>query len=86
MITVVKAGIQHIEGIIKVCSDGYRATYMETHSSEYIGRIIKDFYNYDRVHKEVLNTNDSWNDYFVALEGEEVAGAIGGGLIDKDKG
>ncbi|MGD7008638.1 GNAT family N-acetyltransferase [Metabacillus sp. 84] len=86
LIEVKKADIQHIEGIIKVCSDGYRATYINTHSLEYIERIISEFYNYDRVHKEVLHSNDGWNGYFIALEGEKVVGAIGGGLIDKDKG
>ncbi|XXM74586.1 GNAT family N-acetyltransferase [Lysinibacillus sphaericus] len=81
-----KAGIQHIDGIIKVCSDGYRATYLHTHSSEYIERIIREFYHYDRVHHEVIHTDDGWNGYFVALEGDKVVGAIGGGLIDKEKG
>ncbi|WP_409296751.1 GNAT family N-acetyltransferase [Peribacillus sp. SCS-26] len=86
MIVVKKAEIQHIEGIIKVCSDGYRATYSDTHSHEYIERTIREFYQYERVHKEVTHTNDEWNGYFAALEGGKVVGAIGGGLIDQDKG
>ncbi len=86
LIEVKKADRQHIEGIIKVCSDGYRATYINTHSLDYIERIINEFYNYDRVRNDVLHSSDVWNGYFVALESNRVVGAIGGGLIDKDKG
>ncbi|WP_284143256.1 hypothetical protein [Metabacillus flavus] len=35
MITVVKASLEHIQGIIRVCSDGYRSTYL---FNEYIER------------------------------------------------
>jgi hypothetical protein len=52
---------------------------LNKHSLEYIEEIISAFYNYDRVHKEVLLCNDGWNDYFIALEGEKVVGAIGDG-------
>ncbi|CRK83334.1 GNAT family N-acetyltransferase [Neobacillus massiliamazoniensis] len=85
MIEVKKAEIEHINGIIKVCSEGYRDTYMETHSNEYIERIINEFYNYERIHNEVTHTNSGWDGWYVATEENIVVGAIGGGLISKDQ-
>lgn len=48
MINICKANPIHVQGIAKVCSEGYRATYDETHSKEYIERIISEFYNTER--------------------------------------
>ncbi|MBT2640488.1 GNAT family N-acetyltransferase [Bacillus sp. ISL-39] len=85
MIEVKKAEIEHINGIIKVCSEGYKDTYMETHSEVYIERIIKEFYNYERIHNEVIHTSSGWDGWYVATEKNIVTGAIGGGLISKDQ-
>lgn len=43
MIEVKLTNVNHINGIIKVCSEGYRDTYKDTHTNEYIERIIGDF-------------------------------------------
>jgi GNAT superfamily N-acetyltransferase len=86
MIHIMKATPEHVEGISKVCSDGYRATYKETHSEEYIERIIKEFYNHERILEEVTNTSKEWGGYFVAIENDRVIGAIGGGMISDTSG
>ncbi|PLR95035.1 GNAT family N-acetyltransferase [Bacillus sp. T33-2] len=86
MITVQRAGSQHIAGISRVCTDGYRDTYRDTHSEEYIERVISEFYNRERIREEVIYSGEGWDGWFVALENETVLGAIGGGMIDKDKG
>lgn len=39
LIEVKMADIEHINGIIKVCSEGYRDTYMETPSEEDFSKI-----------------------------------------------
>ncbi|MFJ5758821.1 hypothetical protein ACIQAA_06670 [Neobacillus sp. NPDC093182] len=57
MIKISKANPSHVQGIAKVCSDGYRATYGESHSEEYIERIISEFYNTDRILDEVTKTS-----------------------------
>jgi ribosomal protein S18 acetylase RimI-like enzyme len=85
MIEIKQADVNHINGIIQVCSEGYRDTYKDTHTKEYIERIIGDFYNNERVEEEVLHISDGWNGYFVAIDDGVVVGAIGGGLIDKDQ-
>ena len=86
MIHIIKAKPDHVEGISKVCSDGYWATYSETHSEMYIKGIIEEFYNRERIQKEVLETSKEWGGYFVALEGNEVIGAGGGGMIEETSG
>ncbi|MGG0668290.1 GNAT family N-acetyltransferase [Sporosarcina koreensis] len=86
MIHIIKAQPDHVEGISKVCSDGYWATYSETHSEMYIKGIIEEFYNRERIQKEVLETSKEWGGYFVALEGYEVIGAGGGGMIEETSG
>ncbi|MEK5038666.1 GNAT family N-acetyltransferase [Sporosarcina sp. FSL K6-3457] len=86
MIHILKASPSHVAGIAKVCSDGYRATYKETHSKAYIEGIIKEFYNHERILKEVTETSKQWGGYFVALEENEVIGAGGGGLVEDVSG
>ncbi|WP_342431627.1 GNAT family N-acetyltransferase [Neobacillus sp. FSL H8-0543] len=86
MIHIRKANHMDVQGISKVCSDGYWATYKDTHSEKYINRVIEEFYNPDRILNEVTNTSREWGGYFVAIEGNEVIGAGGGGMIDETAG
>lgn len=86
MIHITLANPDHVAGISKVCSDGYWATYRETHSEKYIQGIIEEFYNHDRILKEVSEMSRDWGGYFVALEDGEVLGAIGGGMVGEGIG
>lgn len=86
IIHIIKAKPNHVAGISKVCSDGYWATYRETHTEMYIKGIIKEFYNPERILKEVSVTSREWGGYFVALEGNEIIGAGGGGMIEATSG
>ena len=86
VIHIIKADPNHVVGISKVCSDGYRATYDETHSETYIEGIIKEFYNHERILKEVTETSKEWGGYFVAVEENEVIGAGGGGMVGDTSG
>lgn len=76
IIHIIKAKPNHVAGISKVCSDGYWATYRETHTEMYIKGIIKEFYNPERILKEVSVTSREWGGYFVALEGNEIIGTM----------
>ncbi len=80
MITIQKAMEQHIKGIISVCSEGYRDTYSESHAPEYIERIVRDFYNEDRIRGELMPAA-GWDGWFVAIEEGKIVGAGGGGMI-----
>lgn len=86
LIKIIKANEQHVEGISKVCSESYWATYGETHTTEYIERVVKEFYNHDRIMGEVTHSDRHWGGYFVAVEEDEVIGAAGGGMTDEDTG
>lgn len=86
MIHINKADTRHVSGISKVCSDGYWLTYNEIHSEEYIKRIIREFYNHERIQSEVTETSREWGGYFIAIEDNEVIGAIGGGMINDTAG
>ncbi|KHE72372.1 GNAT family N-acetyltransferase [Halobacillus sp. BBL2006] len=86
MITVEKAGREHVKGIIDVCTKGYWFTYQETHSAEYIRRVVNEFYNEERVMREVTETTRDWGGYFVALDGGNVVGACGGGMTGETIG
>lgn len=85
-ITVIKADERHIDGIASVCINGYWATYGDTHPTKYIKRIIKEFYNVDRISEEVKISNRHWGGYFVAIESGKVIGAGGGGMTGETVG
>lgn len=86
MIAVYRATLEHVEGIAKVCSDGYRATYTHIYPQAYIERIISEFYNDDRIFNEVTTSNKEWGGYFVAMEKDKVVGAAGGGMTSETTG
>ncbi|BAB04185.1 GNAT family N-acetyltransferase [Halalkalibacterium halodurans] len=79
MITIEPAKKQHVEGIVRVCSEGYRQTYRETYSTEYMERVIREFYDYERIEKE-LKVSQEWGGWFVAIDDGQVIGAGAGGL------
>ncbi|UTE78523.1 GNAT family N-acetyltransferase [Rossellomorea sp. KS-H15a] len=86
MIHIQKANEGHGKGIKKVCSEGYWATYRDIYTKEYIERVIEEFYNEERILKEVTTSDRNWGGYFVALENSEVIGAGGGGMISENEG
>ena len=86
MIEVARATTEHVAGICRVCADGWRATYADMCSREYIERMIGEFYNEERVLKEVTETGREWGGYFVAVEDGRVVGAGGGGMTGERSG
>ncbi len=86
MITIQKADKSHVNGIIRVCTAGQWATYEDLYTKEYIERVIEEFYNPDRVLKEVSTSTKDWGGYFVAIDDGEVVGAGGGGMTGDDAG
>ncbi|MFD2924724.1 GNAT family N-acetyltransferase [Halobacillus naozhouensis] len=86
MVHVIKAKPNHVQGISEVCSDATRATYKDIYTQEYIERIIKEFYDPERISEEVKTANRQWGGYFVAVENGEVLGACGGGMISETAG
>ncbi|MBM7542660.1 GNAT family N-acetyltransferase [Amphibacillus cookii] len=83
MVEVIRATEAHVSGIINVCRSAYWDTYQATHSEAYIDRVVKTFYHPERVWYEVTKTSRSWGGYFVALDHDQVVGAGGGGMTDR---
>ncbi|WP_342745672.1 GNAT family N-acetyltransferase [Sediminibacillus massiliensis] len=86
IIKVCKATPTRVQGIAKVCIDANWSAYRGLCSDEYINSIITEFYNHERILKEVKTESKEWGGYFVALEDGKVVGAGGGGLIDDSAG
>lgn len=86
MIHIQKANPSHVQGIIKVCSEGNWATYRDIYTNEYIERVINEFYNQERILEEVTTSDRQWGGYFVAIENDEVIGAGGGGMTGDTDG
>ncbi|PQD96707.1 GNAT family N-acetyltransferase [Pradoshia eiseniae] len=80
MIEIKLADLTHVKGIQDVCSRGYRATYPGLRSKDYIEKVIEEFYNQERITKEVTEHSRHWGGYFVAVENGQVIGAAGGGM------
>jgi GNAT superfamily N-acetyltransferase len=78
-LTLKKAGSEHVGGIAKVCSEGWRATYGYLEDEAYVEQVIEEYYNVNRILKEVTEFSEYWHGYFVAEEEGKVVGAIGGG-------
>jgi len=84
VINIRKANTEDVLGIIQVCTEGHKKTYQELIPEHHIEKIIKEFYNEERVTKEIINTNQGWNGWFVAVDNGKVVGAGGGGFIDEE--
>ena len=65
-LTLKKAGTEHVEGIAKVCSEGWRATYGYLEDEAYVEQVIEEYYNQDRILKEVTEFSEHWHGYFIA--------------------
>lgn len=86
MIRIQLAEPEHADGIMQVCQNAQWATYNHLCDKAYIERTIKDFYNRERILKEIRETGNKWGGWIVALSGLEVVGAIGGGMTADNTG
>ncbi|WP_281657700.1 N-acetyltransferase [Halobacillus sp. Cin3] len=86
MITVRNAVKRDASGIREVCIKGNQDTYAAIYSEEYLQNVIDEFYNLDRIQKEIVPAGRDWSGYLTALEHDRIVGAIGGGMIDQKAG
>lgn len=85
-ITVQKATVDDVKAISEICSSSWIETYQGIYPENYIQQVIREYYNPERVTKEVLETSKYWNGYWVAKRGNQVLGCIGGGVDDQNAG
>ncbi|GLO67274.1 GNAT family N-acetyltransferase [Oceanobacillus kimchii] len=86
MIRIKLANEDHVQGIISVCRAGYRDVSKGILSDELIEEKCDEYYNEERISKEVTQFSHSWGGYYVALEGDIVVGAGGGGMTTDQTG
>jgi len=75
-----------VEEICRVCSEGWRATYLGWKPEEYIEGVIAEFYVPDRVAREIGPRGESWGGYVLAELDGQILVAGGGGLIGPTNG
>ena len=84
-VTVAPAERQHVDGICRVCAEGWRETYVGILPDEEIEATIEEFYIPERVAQEVCSP-EGWDGWLVAFDDEKVVGAGGGGLTEPNVG
>ncbi|MYL30377.1 GNAT family N-acetyltransferase [Halobacillus halophilus] len=86
MITIRNAIMSDAAGIREVCIKGNQDAYASIYSGDYLQTVIDEFYNLDRIKKEIIPSGRGWSGYLTALQHDRVVGAIGGGMIGEKAG
>jgi GNAT superfamily N-acetyltransferase len=73
-----RARAPDVEAICRVCAEGWRDTYGDLYTAERIERTIAQFYNPNRVRKE-LEPSRGWDGWLVAEDEHGILVAAGGG-------
>jgi GNAT superfamily N-acetyltransferase len=87
-VTVRLADHADVEAICEVCDAGYRYVSSPLLPAEVVDRMAREFYNPDRVAREVdpASFSPAWQGYVVAEGDGRVVGAAGGGLVAEGVG
>jgi GNAT superfamily N-acetyltransferase len=86
MVRVVQAEPEHVDGICRVCREGWRDAYAGIGTDEETEATVAEFYDPEQVRSEV-ESPDGWHGWLVALDDEDrVIGAGGGGTVEGDVG
>lgn len=81
MIEIVQATPGDAADISRMCSAAWRATYKDLFADDYIDRVVAEYYNLERITREVSGPpTKAWGGYIVAKDGDVVVGAIGGAV------
>src|SRR5215218_7033802 len=73
------------EGIARVCAAGWRDTYRGIKEPERIEVVIAEYYTPERIRREIA-AREGWDGWIVAVDGDTVIGAGGGGLTEPGVG
>jgi GNAT superfamily N-acetyltransferase len=80
-----RAETHDAEGIARVCAAGWRDTYRGLKEPQEIEAVIAEYYTPERIRREVA-AREGWDGWIVAVEGNTVVGAGGGGLTEPGVG
>ena len=74
-----------VEGIARVCAEGWRDTYGDLYSADQIEAAIAEYYRPERIRDEI-GPREGWDGWLVAIDDGTVVGAGGGGMIEPSAG
>ncbi len=74
------------DAIRTICTTAYWATYRGLVAPDYLERAIAEYYNAERIAREVAAAPPRWHGYQVVEEGGLVLGAAGGGITSPGTG
>lgn len=79
-----KADLTDLKMIQAICTKGQYDTYSDHQTTEYLDRVVEEFYNTQRLENE-LKTADDYGTWYVAVDSEnEVIGTLIGGKKDDE--
>ncbi|WP_328466085.1 GNAT family N-acetyltransferase [Actinoplanes sp. NBC_00393] len=81
MLEVRAARDEDVEAICDICARAYHATYTGLVSSDYLNRMLEEFYQPERVAKAVAATPPDWLGYQVVTDSQRVRGFAAGGIV-----
>ena len=61
-------------------------TYENLFSKNYIQKLIDQYYNVQRIRKEINSISVDWHGYYVAEQSGTIVGVIGGGMTNQTTG
>lgn len=61
-------------------------TYDRLYSKDYIKKLIKQYYNVQRIEQEIVSISIEWHGYFIAEMNGKIVGAIAGGMTNSNSG
>jgi len=80
-----KATIKDSSQLQKMFTQAYQTTYQELLPITMIQEDIQNFYNQERIIKDIEPALPAWSGYLVAEEEGQIVGAIGGGLLNAEE-
>lgn len=81
-----RAEVRNVPKIIDICSRGWQVTYKDLVPQSYIDQVIAEYYNEERVAKDVLDNSSYYHGYWVAVKDDNTLGCIGGGIDKQNEG
>ena len=85
-ISIRKANSNDARAVTELLVKSQWFTYDKLYSKGYISKLIKQYYNVQRIEQEIVFISNEWHGYFVAEMDGKIVGAVAGGMTDIKSG
>jgi ribosomal protein S18 acetylase RimI-like enzyme len=82
-IAIRRAFLSDAEAMSCLLAESHRYTYANLFSHDYIKKMIKEYYNVERLRQEIVFISPQWQGYFVAEQNRQIVGVIAGGMLNE---